>query len=209
MVIFSSKVLGYRMNEDITEQSIRNIIKEILNGQENRFEELIHLYQNRVFMIISRFSRDEDERREIAHVVFIKIFKNLKQFKGTAPFEHWVSRIALRTAYDTLRKRKKNIEYQMSCFSNEEVHWLEQHVDQRQIEKDQARNEKQRAQELLNKALDKLKAEQKWMIEMAEIRKISLKEIARKMGWSYTSTKVKAHRARIALQKVILNSNID
>ena len=40
----------------------------------------------------------------------MKAWQHLDQFRGDAPFEHWLSRIAVRTCYDALRRRRREPE---------------------------------------------------------------------------------------------------
>ena len=83
------------------------IIEDVLAGKDGAFVQLVSRYKRKVFAMSARFARDRDDLDDICQDTFIKVFENLGKFRSDAPFEHWLSRIAIRTCYDALRKRRK------------------------------------------------------------------------------------------------------
>ena len=57
------------------EKDVKRIIDMVLQGHVNQFEDLIKIYEQKVFMIVSRFARSDSEREEYAQDVFIKVFQ--------------------------------------------------------------------------------------------------------------------------------------
>src|SRR6202000_1556284 len=55
-----------------------------------------------------RYERDTQRVEDLAQETFVKAWRALAQFDGRAPFEHWISRIAVRTALDDLRREKRH-----------------------------------------------------------------------------------------------------
>jgi hypothetical protein len=82
------------------------IIRRVLQGEIDRFAELITRYQQHVAKITSRHV-PSDRVAEVAHDVFVRAYSSLSGFSGKTPFEHWLSGIAIRTCYDFWRARKR------------------------------------------------------------------------------------------------------
>ena len=101
------------------------IIAAVLNGDVSAFEPLVVKYQPRVFATARRYARRESEVEDIVQEVFIKAFQKLSSFRGEAPFEHWLMRVAVRTCYDFLRKHQRNRESALAELSDEEDRWLD------------------------------------------------------------------------------------
>src|SRR5882762_10184119 len=102
-----------------------DLIAAVLNGDTASFEELVKKYQPRVFATARRYARRESEVEDIVQEVFLKGFQKLKSFRGDAPFEHWLMRLAVHTCYDFLRSHQRNREMNFSDISSEETDWLE------------------------------------------------------------------------------------
>ena len=84
------------------------LVQRIRAGAADDYAELVRRHQTRVFSILYRYERDLQRVEDLAQETFIKAWRALAQFDGRAPFEHWISRIAVRTALDHLRREKKH-----------------------------------------------------------------------------------------------------
>ena len=60
------------------------------------FAHLVGKYKRRIFGLAARFARDNDELDDICQNVFIKVYEHLPSFRNDAPFEHWLTRVAVR-----------------------------------------------------------------------------------------------------------------
>ena len=107
------------------ERSDAELITAVLNGDEGSFEPLIQKYSPRVFATARRYARRDSEVEDIVQEIWIKAFDNLKTFRGEAPFEHWLMRLAVRICYDFLRRHQRNRESAFSEISEPETDWLE------------------------------------------------------------------------------------
>lgn len=125
--------------------------------------------------------------------IFIKAYENIAKFRGGAPFEHWLSRVAVRTCYDSLRKNKRTN-------SHTSVEALPFEItDQKQ----EAREAAQEAHNLLTWALNRLRPDERLIITLLELEENSVREVSDLTGWSESNVKVRAHRARNALKQIL------
>src|SRR5512142_1921544 len=100
------------------------LISAVLKGDAASFEPLIRKYSPRVFATARRYARRESEVEDIVQEIWLKAFEKLRSFRGEAPFEHWLARLAVRTCYDFLRRHRRNRETSFSELSEAEEHWL-------------------------------------------------------------------------------------
>jgi RNA polymerase sigma-70 factor (ECF subfamily) len=181
---------------DLTEAEL---IAAVLRGDSASFEPLVVKYSPRVFATARRYARRESEAEDIAQEVWLKAFQKLKSFRGEAPFEHWLMRLAVRTCYDFLRAHQRNRETTFSELSEPENEWLERVVRQ----PDTATEHADAARTLVQRVLDQLSPSARLIITLLEIEERSVKEISTLTGWSVPLVKVRAFRARAQMRKLV------
>jgi RNA polymerase sigma-70 factor (ECF subfamily) len=179
------------------QSSDESLISATLAGDERAFALLVARYKRRIFGLASRFARDSDEVEDICQEVFIKAFENLAAFRHDAPFEHWLTRIAVRASHDALRRRRR--EKGQSGFDD--------YVFEVRDYAAEARQEARLARELLKWGLSRLKEEERIVITLLELEGYSVREISSLTGWSESNVKVRAHRARQVLKRVLEESD--
>ena len=175
------------------------LIAAVLDGDTASFEPLIRKYQPRVFATARRYARRESEVEDIVQEVFIKAFQKLNGFRGEAPFEHWLMRLAVRTCYDFLRGHQRNRETAFSELTEPEADWLERFV----VQPDAAGENADAARQLVDKILSRLPPAARMVITLLEIEGRPVKEIAAMTGWSVPLVKVRAFRARGEMRKIL------
>ncbi len=175
------------------------LIAAVLKGDAASFEPLIRKYSPRVFVTARRYARRESEVEDIVQEVWLKAFQKLRSFRGEAPFEHWLMRLAVRTCYDFLRDHQRNREAAFSDLTDAEDDWLERFVH----EPDATSEDADAARQLVERLLDQLSPAARLIITLLEIEERPVKEIARLTGWSVALVKVRAFRARAEMRKLL------
>jgi RNA polymerase sigma-70 factor (ECF subfamily) len=181
------------------------LIAAVLRGDAASFEPLVKKYSPRVFATARRYARREDEVGDIVQEVWMKAFQKLGSFRGEAPFEHWLMRMAVRTCYDFLRAHQRNRESSFTDLSEPEEDWLERFAD----DPASAPEDADAAKLLIDRALEQLSPPARMIITLLEIEDRPVKEIAQLTGWSVTLVKVRAFRARAELRKVVARMTRD
>jgi len=182
-----------------TEPDDRELITEVLKGDPASFEPLVKKYSPRVFATARRYARRENEVEDIVQEVWIKAYQKLASFRGEAPFEHWLMRLAVRTCYDFLRQHQRNRESTFTELSETETDWLERFASQPA----NASKDSDAARQLIDRILDELSPPARLIITLLEIEDKTIKEIARLTGWSIPLVKVRAFRARAEMKKIL------
>jgi RNA polymerase sigma-70 factor (ECF subfamily) len=181
------------------ERTEAELIAAAVNGDTASFEPLIQKYSPRVFATARRYARLEREVEDIVQEVWIKAFQKLASFRGDAPFEHWLMRMAVRTCYDFLRAHQRNRESAFSEISEPEDDWLERFAAAPESTSEQA----DAAKQLVARVLEQMSPAGKLIITLLEIEDRSVKEIAELTGWSVPLVKVRAFRARAEMRKIL------
>ena len=184
---------------DATDPTDKELIAEVLEGNPASFEPLVVKYQPRVFAIARRYARREDEVEDIVQTVFMKAYSKLSSYRGDAPFEHWLMRTATFTCYDFLRKHQRNREWNATDLSTEENEWLE-NVGEDTTEKEANQSA---AKALVDRLLESLKPDDRMIITMLDLEQKSVKEIAKLTDFTESNVKVRAHRAREKMKKIL------
>jgi RNA polymerase sigma-70 factor (ECF subfamily) len=181
------------------ERTEAELIAAVLKGDAASFEPLVAKYSPRVFATARRYARRESEVEDIVQEVWLKAFQKLAGFRGEAPFEHWLMRLAVRTCYDFLRSHQRNRETTFSELSEPETDWLERFVS----DPDTASESADAARLLIDRLLEQLSPPARLIITLLEIEDRSVKEIAELTGWSVPLVKVRAFRARAEMRKLL------
>jgi RNA polymerase sigma-70 factor, ECF subfamily len=176
-----------------------DLVQAVCAGDTASFEVLIRKYQPRIFATVRRYARREEEIEDIVQEIFIKAYHKLGTFRGDAPFEHWLMRLAVRTCYDFLRAHRRNRELRFSDLSEAEDDWLERFV----AEPGHPPEDADAARALVQRLLDMLSPKARLIINLLEIEERSVKEIAELTGWSVPLVKVRAFRARAEMRKCL------
>ncbi|HVF42483.1 MAG TPA: sigma-70 family RNA polymerase sigma factor [Pyrinomonadaceae bacterium] len=179
------------------------LVSEVRAGQEAAFEELFRRHRRRVALIASRFFRHREQIEEVVQESFAKAFFALGEFSNrqAESFGAWLSRIAFNVCYDELRRLKRRPESSLSELDEDEAAWLRE----RSRSASEARGVESQAvaRELAAKLLAKLGPEDRLVLVMLDVEGLSTAEIAEVTGWSVSKVKVRAHRARAHLRRVL------
>lgn len=179
------------------------LIAAVLRGDTASFEPLVEKYSPRLFSTARRYARRESEVADIVQEIWTKAFQKLRSYRGEAPFEHWLMRLAVRTCYDFLRGHQRNRETAFTELSEPENDWLERFASQ----PEHASEDAEAAKSLVDKLLAQLSPPARLVITLLEIEERSVKEIAELTGWSVPLVKVRAFRARAEMRKLLAKIN--
>ena len=187
------------------ESRTKELVVSARNGDEAAFEELFNSHRRRVALIAGRFFHQREQTEEIVQETFTKVYFALDSYANSdsdddALFAAWIARIAFNTCYDELRRLKRRPEHLAAELSEDETGWLEN-----RLQADASRNAESTSisRDLAQKLLARLSPEDRLVLVLLNAEELSVNEIARLMGWSPSKVKVRAHRARAALRRVL------
>jgi RNA polymerase sigma-70 factor (ECF subfamily) len=171
-----------------SELSEAQLVHASVGGDEDAFAALVRRHQGRVFRLASRFFRQRQDVEEVAQETFLRAWLKLGTYGGRAPFEHWLTRLCLRCAYDRLRRPGG---------SPESSSWPVPEMAADGPPPDPT------ARLEVERLLARLQPADRFLLVLLEAEGWSVAEIAERLGWSRVNVKVRAHRARQRLRRVL------
>ncbi|HEY6973062.1 MAG TPA: RNA polymerase sigma factor [Nitrospiraceae bacterium] len=179
----------------------RDLLRRIVRGETDRFADVIRRYQQHVVRIVAR-RVPADQVEEIVHDVFVRAYFGLAQFSDSVAIDHWLAGIAVRTCYDFWRAKKRE-ELPVSALTDEHHRWMDQVLATQSDDQFRHQVLSQEAAEVLEWALRQLSPENRAVLTLVHLDGHSVREAASLLGWSVVNVKVRAHRARQALRKIL------
>jgi RNA polymerase sigma factor (sigma-70 family) len=170
------------------------LVRASVGGDEDAFAALVRRHQGRVFRLAGRFFRQPQDVEEVAQETFLRAWLKLGTYSARAPFEHWLTRLCLRCAYDRLRRPGSRLAWQSPAEPGPRYD-LEEAVEAPAADPN-ARLEVERL-------LARLPVADRFLLVLLEGEGWSVAEIAERLGWSRVNVKVRAHRARLRLRRVL------
>lgn len=178
--------------------SEKELLIKAKNGDEDAFEEIIKLYEQKICSTIFYMVKNENIVEDIAQEVFIKVYKNISKFNEESSLYTWIYRITMNTCIDQIKKEKK-FTYINTFVDTDEGEVEMQFEDETQRLDEIVENKLKR--ESLIKAIKSLPAEQRALIVLRDIRQFKYMEIAEMLKLNLGTVKSKISRARQTLKE--------
>jgi RNA polymerase sigma-70 factor, ECF subfamily len=157
-----------------------------------------------VYLAILAMLRNEQEAEDAAQEVMINAFRHLKTFRCDAKFSTWLVTIAMNEARQRLRKAKAATLESL----DEEKEGREGDftpvvlTDWREIPSEAL--EKKELRQKLREAVEHLPPIYREVLVLRDLDELNQEETASALGISVTLVKVRLHRARMMLQKLLV-----
>lgn len=84
-----------------------NLVKACVKGNRSAQEQFYAKFAPKMHALCRGYSKDEDTANELLQEGFIKVFKNLKQYKSDGSLEGWIRRTMINNAVDHFRRSQK------------------------------------------------------------------------------------------------------
>ena len=160
------------------------------------------LYPLVISIVRNHLPRTEAEE-DLSQEIFMKMFGRLHQYSGKQPFEHWVSRIALNTCYDRLRRQKTRRVATFSDLGAEETDFLERSLAGERDLPPPREGGRTLAFDLLEKLFSVLKPREQMIVRLLDLEEKTVAEVCDLTGWGDSRVRVTAMRARRKLSSAL------
>ncbi len=88
-------------------EEIRQLIKKAQSGDSGAFHKLVKLHDERVMILAYQLTHNQQDAEDLYQEVFLKAYKNLKNFRFESQFYTWLYRITVNTSYNFKRKQSR------------------------------------------------------------------------------------------------------
>jgi RNA polymerase sigma factor (sigma-70 family) len=177
-----------------TGPSDSEIISLVLKGDHNAYSLLVERYKSYVFTLTLRFTKNREDAEEISQDIFIKAYRSLADFKGTAKFSTWLYTIVNTTCITFLRKKRLDIKSLDDERTFEVADSQDSGFRANQVEQKSRQN-------MVNQAIAMLNPDDAQIITLFYKNEQSLEEIGQILGLEANTAKVRLHRARTRLKE--------
>lgn len=163
------------------------------NGDQTASRDLVEALYPLVIKIVRAHLPRAMAEEDLAQEIFVKMFARMQQYRGSQPFPHWVSRLAVTTCIDQLRAKQRRPELRWADLSLEQAAVLDQTLI---ATSDEVVPDPAEARQLVEKLLAGLDPQDRAIIHWLDLEQLSVAEIQEKTGWGASFIKVRAMRAR-------------
>jgi RNA polymerase sigma-70 factor, ECF subfamily len=182
----------------------KEIIRQVLDGDIDKFEQIIEKYKRKVFSIVAKRIPNQDWN-VVAQDVFINSFRSIAKFDLNKPFENWIATIAMRNCCDYWRKHWSDKKGAFDTDNVEHEEWLEAVRSVKSIEEFEKQVSRSETLEILSVVLDKLDPEDRMIVDLIYMEGWKLKEVAEVLQWNINKLKARSMRAREKMRKIVEN----
>lgn len=191
----------------MTREREAEVIRAVLDGDTDAFEELVLAYQKNVYNLALRMTGNEEDAFDVSQDTFLRAYNSLAGFRGDCKFSVWLYRLTSNISIDYLRKRKRSktesLTYSGDDDTDEELDIPDDRFSpENVVEKAELRRE-------VNEALSKLPEDYRRVLTLREIGGLSYEEIGQALELEPGTVKSRLFRARKKLCAVLMkNGNI-
>ena len=180
------------------------LIRAAQEGDQDAFGQLVRAYDQSVLRLAMNLLRSPEDAQDVYQEAFLRVFRNLKNFRFDCSFHTWLYRIVTNLCLDHMRKRKVRRE------ESSQVEGLDGPVDRMDtFQESRADGDPQRSlfsgelRQGIQKALSELTARERMVFELRHYQGMKLRDIGETLGTTEEAAKNCLFRAtqkmRVAL----------
>lgn len=170
-------------------------LRLVLEGDASKYSWFINKYKGMAFSIAYRIVGDREDAEEVVQDAFLKAFRSLGKFKRGSKFSTWFYRIVVNTSLSKVRSpgpRSTEVD------ENETADQPEDRLGSAYYNLELSERKA-----IINKALEKLSVEDRLLLTLYYLNENSIAEIEEITGIASENIKMKLHRARKRMLKVL------
>jgi RNA polymerase sigma factor (sigma-70 family) len=170
-------------------------IESVRKGNVQAFSNLVDKYQKLIYTLALKLLKRPEDAEEMAQDTFVKAFQKLDTYEGKSKFSTWLFSITYNACISELRKRR--VEFKSlddTRISDQDE--LKMHDYYREVKKEDQ-------EKYLNLALEKLPEDDQVLVTLYYYENQSMDEISTITGLTVSNIKVKIHRSRKKMYKIL------
>jgi RNA polymerase sigma-70 factor (ECF subfamily) len=187
-----------------TTNSETELVARLRCGDETAYEELVRNETRHLLAVARRLLRNEEDAQDAVQQAFLSAFRALPAFSGRSRLTTWLHRIVTNAALMKLRTRGRqpegSIEELLPTF-HEDGHHVEQFSEWALPADAKMLRRETRAQ--VRAAIEQLPESYRTVLVLRDFEELSTEETAQALGVNPNTVKIRLHRARQALLKLL------
>jgi len=191
------------MSDDLPEA---RFIERLRARDERAFNDLVRMYERRVFSLLLRLVGRRDEAEDLAQEVFVQVFKAIGSFRGESKLSTWVFRIAVnlsknRTKY--LARRRADSRDDLDSVSEDEHALVGEGRTSSSVDRPDDLVSGMQLEIIVERAIAGLEPEFREVLVLRDVEDLTYDEIAEITGLADGTVKSRIHRARLQLKDAV------
>jgi RNA polymerase sigma-70 factor (ECF subfamily) len=182
----------------------RMLIRRLQQREERAFEEVVKLYQHKVFNLVYRMMGNREEAEDVAQDVFVTVLKSIDTFRGESKFSTWLYRIAANHCKNRLKyldRRARKTTGELDEAAERELQGSQPSAMKPHVDGPDAVLEGLQLERLMQAGIAALDDEHRELIVLRDVENLSYEEISGITGLPDGTVKSRLHRARMALKE--------
>ncbi len=184
----------------------RTLVSGLKAGDPAAYERLVRSYGGRMLQVARRFL-DEEDARDALQEALLSAWKSIGRFDGQSKISTWLHRIVVNASLMRLRKKNTKLEQATEALEPLLPKYLE---DGHRADAGPAWGEtpeqllsRREVRTLVRRSILNLPEGYRTVVLLRDIEGLSGQETADAMGLTVSAVKVRLHRARQALRKIL------
>ena len=181
-----------------------DLVEQLKAGNDQAVDVLVRTHASWMTAVAWRITRDQALAEDCLQEAFINALNKIGDFEGRSSLKTWLHRIVVNQALIKLRQRRRTNEVQVDEWLPEfdenacriEGPWPTILTPEELLERDDTRA-------FILSKIDQLPENYRLVLHLRDIEELSTSDVAELVGLSETNVKVRLHRARSALKKLI------
>lgn len=170
----------------------RSLVRLAKRGNRAAFGKLVLRYRDKIMDLAYDFLKDHENARDVAQDVFVKAYRNIRDFEEKSKFASWLYRITINTCLDA--KKKLNRRHELPLESEDFVN-----KEQSAINGDQIGD----IDDELAAALEQLSDNQRTAVILRYFHDKSVHDIAEVINCADATVRIHLHRAMQKLDAML------
>jgi len=171
-------------------------------GDHRAFEEIVHLYEKKLYSIAYRFTGSEQDALDICQETFIRVYRFIGGFQETSGFSTWIYRICTNVCKDSVTRRQRRGETSLDLQDEEGEEFElpvsdDRYSPERVIEQQELRRD-------LQAGIDALSPNHREIVVLRDVEGLSYEKIGQVLGLEIGTVKSRLARGREQLRNFLL-----
>lgn len=199
---FERRALAAGFHIPMPDGDEERLVERLKQQDEAAFNELVRLYQGRIYRLVFRMLGDRAEAEDLAQEVFVTVFKSIHGFRGDSKLSTWMYRVATNHCKNRIKYLGRRARGQKQEFDEiADAHKLDSATMSTSVRlprPDEVATGKE-TEQFIRVALAELPEEQRRLVILRDIENLTYEEIQKLTGLAAGTVKSRLHRARLAL----------
>ena len=169
----------------------RSLVEQFHAGDRAAFDQLVRRHQKGMWRLVLRYVRRDADAQDVTQLAFVRAYKGLASFRGSASVRSWLYRIAINCALSWLRDHRRE---QPAEIADDAL--VIEHASPARIADGETAVR-------LRAAIAQLPPKQKLVLELRIFDDLSFREVAELADCSENTAKVNFHYAVKRLRDIL------